>query len=673
MSGPSSDPSTPAPSPDTGTTGDLDTPNLWLFNEGTERYAHRLLGAHTVRSGTRFSVWAPNARQVSVIGDFNDWTTRAAGSVLERVDDSGVWSGLVPGAEPGHRYKFRVVEVDGVESDRADPYARRSENAPANASIIDASGHDWADAAWMERRGTATSTDAPVSIYEVHLGSWGCTTPENGRFPGYERIGAALVEHLTAHGFTHVELMPVMSHPFYGSWGYQTTGYFAPSGLYGSPTELRRMIDLLHGAGIGVILDWVPSHFPTDDFALARFDGTALYEYEDRREGFHPDWNSAIFNYSRNEVRSFLISSAISWLESFHADGLRVDAVASMLYRDYSRAPGEWLPNVHGGRENLEAISLLQDLNTAIAEEFPGVATFAEESTSFPGVTAPVEGGGLGFTYKWDMGWMHDTLAYFREDPVHRKWHQGDLSFRSVYAFDENFTLPLSHDEVVHEKGSLLDQMSGDNWQKFANLRMLYGYQWTQPGKKLLFMGNELAPTGDWSHEEVLDWSLHDVAANAGVRTWVADLNALYRSEPSLHQGDCEPDGFEWIDSSDADNSVFCYLRLASGSGRKPRSAVNPFRSATEIAEEARYSSALVVVMNATPIPRSDYRIGVPSAGAWKVVADSDASRYGGSGWLDAQLGIDPVLDSEPVPYHGRAHSIVTELPPLGLVVLALR
>lgn len=652
----------------------MDAPNLWLFNEGTERYAHHLLGAHPGDGGTRFSVWAPNARSVSVIGDFNYWSSGSERFQLQPVDDSGVWTGTVDGAEPGHRYKFRIVDVNGSETDRADPYARRCENAPATASIIDVADHRWSDGSWMERRSAVSALDAPVSIYEVHLGSWGRTAARSGRFPRYDEIGEALVQHVTAHGFTHVELMPVMAHPFYGSWGYQTTGYFAPTGLYGSPTDLKAMIDLLHGEGIGVVLDWVPSHFPTDDFALARFDGTALYEYGDPREGFHPDWNSAIFNYSRNEVRSFLISSAISWLEDYHADGLRVDAVASMLYRDYSRAPGQWVPNVHGGRENLEAISLLRDLNVGIGQEFPGVATFAEESTSFPGVTTPVDHGGLGFTYKWDMGWMHDTLSYLREDPVHRKWHQDELSFRSIYAFDENFTLPLSHDEVVHEKGSLLDQMPGDTWQKFANLRLLYGYQWTQPGKKLLFMGNELAPTGDWSHEGVLDWSLHDVPANSGIRRWVADLNSLYHDEPSLHAGDCDPAGFEWIDSSDAENSVFCYLRLRPDhdTGTSRTVAVNPFRTAEEIVNEQRYASSVVIVMNATPIPRSGYRIGVPVPGTWKVVTNSDDPLYGGSGWIDAQLGDDPTFRSEPVPYHGRGHSIVVELPPLGLVVLAL-
>ena len=470
------------------------------------------LGAHPDESGTRFAVWAPNATAVSVIGDFNDWGRRD--DRLDGQGGSGVWAGDVARAGVGDRYKFRITTRDGGLLDKADPFAVRTEEPPATASIIDAPHHEWADGEWMATR--KATIDRPISIYEVHLGSWGRTVAEQGRFPNYRELGEALAAHVAAHGFTHVELLPVMEHPFYGSWGYQSTGYFAPTARYGSPSDLMAMVDTLHRAGIGVLLDWVPSHFPDDAFALSRFDGTHLFEHQDPREGHHPDWDSSIFNYGRNEVRSFLISSAISWLDRYHVDGLRVDAVASMLYRDYSRAEGEWTPNRDGGRENLEAIAFLRQFNEAVYAEFPDVATFAEESTAFPGVSRPTDAGGLGFGYKWDMGWMHDTLAYLRRDPIHRRWHHDELTFRSVYAFSENYLLPLSHDEVVHGKGSLLDQMPGDRWQQLANLKVLYGYQWTQPGKKLLFMGGELAPERDWSHERTLDWSLHDAARERG-------------------------------------------------------------------------------------------------------------------------------------------------------------
>lgn len=636
----------------------LDQGDLWYFNEGTERHAYRILGSQHVDDGIRFSVWAPNARELVAIGDFNGWNEGDRTARLSHVGTSGVWSGWVPSASSGDRYKFHMIDVYGRSSQRADPFASMSEIPPATASVISSLDFEWNDREWMDSRGLNSALRSPVSIYEVHLGSWGRTVASEGRFPTYREIGVALTEHLSAHGFTHVELMPVMGHPFYGSWGYQTTSYFAPSALYGTPADLMDLVDTLHCAGIAVILDWVPSHFPTDDFALANFDGTSLYEYADAREGFHQDWNSAIFNYSRHEVRSFLISSAMSWLDRYHIDGLRVDAVASMLYRDYSRKPGQWIPNVHGGRENLEAISFLQQLNVAVAEEFPGVATFAEESTAFPGVTGDVEGGGLGFTYKWDMGWMHDTLRYFRNDPIHRRWHQDDLTFRSVYAFTEHFTLPLSHDEVVHAKGSLLEQMSGDTWQQFANLRVLYGCQWTQPGKKLLFMGSELAPRGDWAHESVLDWTLHDLRPNAGVRSWITHLNHLYRSEPALHEGDCDPNGFEWIDNSDSTNSVVAYLRKSIAGDLDGCEA------------DSTRSRPVLVVVNATPIPRSSYRLGVPKVGGWRVLGNSDAAEYGGSGWLEAQLAGTSRFDSVPVPYHRREQSIEVELPPLSILIL---
>ncbi len=615
----------------------------WYFNEGTDRRAHDHLGAHPDESGTRFAVWAPNAAAVSVIGDFNDWGRRD--DRLDGQGGSGVWAGDVARAGVGDRYKFRITTRDGGLLDKADPFAVRTEEPPATASIIDAPHHEWADGEWMATR--KATIDRPISIYEVHLGSWGRTVAEQGRFPNYRELGDALAAHVAAHGFTHVELLPVMEHPFYGSWGYQSTGYFAPTARYGSPSDLMAMVDTLHRAGIGVLLDWVPSHFPDDAFALSRFDGTHLYEHQDPREGHHPDWDSSIFNYGRNEVRSFLISSAISWLDRYHVDGLRVDAVASMLYRDYSRAEGEWTPNRDGGRENLEAIAFLRQFNEAVYAEFPDVATFAEESTAFPGVSRPTDAGGLGFGYKWDMGWMHDTLAYLRRDPIHRRWHHDELTFRSVYAFSENYLLPLSHDEVVHGKGSLLDQMPGDRWQQLANLKVLYGYQWTQPGKKLLFMGGELAPERDWSHERTLDWSLHDEPGNEGVRRWLTRLNELYRELPSLHEGDCDPAGFAWVVNDDAQNSVFAYLR------RRPGAGVGSDRPA-------------LVVVNATPSPADHYRVGVPVGGDWTVLADSDDLAYGGSGFRSASS-----VAAEPGESHGLEWHLALAVPPMSVMVLA--
>jgi len=617
---------------------------FWFFNEGTDRRAYRTMGAHPHDDGTEFAVWAPNAREVRVVGDFDRW---GEGShLLEQAGSSGVWTGRVDVAAPGDRYKFRLT-ADGVGTvDRADPFARRSELPPATASVIDDTTHDWGDAEWLARRAATPFLGTPVSIYEVHLGSWGRTVGADGRFPNYRELGDALAQHVAAHGFTHVELMPVTEHPFYGSWGYQTTGYFAPTARHGAPADLMAMIDALHRAGIGVILDWVPSHFPTDAHALAQFDGTHLFEHADPREGYHPDWNSAIFNYGRDEVRSFLISSAMYWLEQFHVDALRVDAVASMLYRDYSRSEGEWIPNRHGGRENLEAIDFLRQLNTAVREEHPDVTTYAEESTAFPGVTKPPEEGGLGFSSKWDMGWMHDTLSYLRRDPIHRRFHHDELTFRAVYAFSERYTLPLSHDEVVHGKGSLLDQMPGDRWQQLANLRLLYGYQWTQPGRKLLFMGGELAPERDWSHEATLDWSLHDAPGHEGVRRWVAELNQLYRGEPALHVGDDDARSFDWVVGDDRENSVLAYLR---------RDTTDP--------DGAR---PVLVVLNATPTPFEDYRIGVDTAGAWHVLVDSDREQFGGSGFA---AGND-ILQTIEEPRHGRARSLSLRVPPLGVLVL---
>jgi 1,4-alpha-glucan branching enzyme len=629
---------------------DTDTDErFWYFNEGTDRRAQLHLGAHPRADGTHFAVWAPNAREVRVVGDHDDWGGGA--HVLAPQGSSGVWSGHVESARPGHRYKFRLVSSHGQVLEKADPFARRCEMPPGTASVIDDSQHEWADGDWLARRAAAAGADEPCSIYEVHLGSWGRTVTEGGRFPNYRDLGHALAQHASAHGFTHVELMPVMEHPFYGSWGYQVTGFFAPTARYGSPADLMAMIDTLHREGIGVILDWVPSHFPTDAHALARFDGTALFEHADPRQGHHPDWDSAIFNYGRNEVRSFLVSSALHWIEQFHADGLRVDAVASMLYRDYSRREGEWIPNVHGGRENLEAIDFLRQLNDAVAAEAPGAVLTAEESTAFPGVTAPTDQGGLGFGAKWDMGWMHDTLSYLRRDPIHRGWHHDELTFRSVYAFSERYTLPLSHDEVVHGKGSLLDQMPGDRWQKFANLRLLYADQWTQPGAKLLFMGAELAPERDWSHEATLDWSLHDAPGHSGVRAWVAALNEVYRSVPALHRGDTDASSFEWVVGDDRENSVFAYLRHASAS-------------------EGRVTAPpVLVVLNCTPSPLQGYRVGVPEPGRWQTLLDSDDEAYGGSGFRRSNGAADGA-ETSPGEMHGHRSVLELTVGPLSALLL---
>ncbi|MDQ2678848.1 MAG: 1,4-alpha-glucan branching protein GlgB [Actinomycetota bacterium] len=630
------------------TADQFDPASYWYWNEGTERRAQRVLGARPGPDGTTFAVWAPNASSVSVVGDHDDWNEAA--NPMEPVGGSGVWAAHVAGVGAGDRYKFRVRTPDGEVLDKADPFARRAEVPPATASVVDDGTHEFRDAEWMTRRAQlgVAGAGTPCSVYEVHLGSWGRTLAAEGRFPDYRELGASLGQHAAAHGFTHVELMPVMEHPFYGSWGYQVTGFFAPTSRYGSPSDLMAMVDALHGEGIGVIFDWVPSHFPTDRHGLARFDGTHLFEHADPRQGHHPDWDSAIFNYGRNEVRSFLISSALHWIEQFHADGLRVDAVASMLYLDYSRQAGEWIPNRYGGRENLEAIDFLRQLNDAVAAEAPGVAVIAEESTAFPGVTAPTHEGGLGFSSKWDMGWMHDTLSYLRRDPAHRRWHHDELTFRAVYAFSERYTLPLSHDEVVHGKGSLLDQMPGDRWQQLANLRLLYGDQWTQPGAKLLFMGGELAPERDWSHEATLDWSLHDRPGHEGVRRWITALNELYRSRPALHAADHDPITFEWIIGDDDQNSIVAYLR----------------RAGTEAG-----SDQVLVVLNATPTPHAGYRIGVPVGGDWQVLLDGDATEFGGSGYRDAH-GADTVVATRSGEAHGHQDLLELTIGPLSTLVL---
>jgi len=625
----------------------LDSTDVYLFNEGRHFRLYDKLGAHEITvggvSGVLFAVWAPNAERVAVVGDFNDWDgTRHP---LWPHGDSGIWEGFVPGASAGMRYKYRLLSrLGGAEFDKADPFAFANEKPPDTASVVWALGHAWLDSEWMRDRAGLQRLDKPMSIYEVHLGSWRRVPEEGDRFLSYAELAPRLIEHVRHHGFTHVEILPVMEHPFYGSWGYQITGYFAPTARYGSPDDFAAFMDALHQAGIGVILDWVPSHFPSDAFALASFDGTHVYEHADVRQRVHPDWQSWIFNYGRDEVRSFLISGACFWLDRFHADGLRMDGVASMLYLDYSRQPGEWVANRFGGNENLEAIELLQACNTEIYRSFPNAVSIAEESTAWPGVSRPVDTGGLGFGYKWDMGWMHDTLDYLAHDPVHRSWHHDELTFRSVYATSEHFVLPLSHDEVVHGKGSLLGRMAGDQWQKFANLRLLYGYQFTQPGKKLLFMGGEFGQSSEWNHDTSLDWHLFDAPMHQGVSAWMRRLNELYRSEAPLHRDDLPDGGFAWIDCEDRAQSVLCYERH-DGSG-----------------------GVLVIVANFTPVPRDGYRVGMPRAGRWDLVVNGDAAEYGGSGYSVAES-----VEATRTPWHGREYSASLVLPPLALIVLRPR
>ena len=607
----------------------------WHLSNGSHSRLWEVLGSHVVPGQpTAFRVWAPDATEVCVISEANEW--KHGVHALEP-DPSGVWRGEFAGYEPGVRYKYSIMSRHGGERrEKADPLARLAEVPPATASVVATDDYQWSDQDWMDSRGIRHRHDSPLSIYEVHLGSW---RYEPG---GYRSMGEQLAEYCTDLGFTHVELLPVTEHPFYGSWGYQTTGYFAPTSRYGGPEDLKAMVDTLHQAGVGVILDWVPSHFPVDAHSLGEFDGSHLYEHADPRQGFHPDWKSWVFNYDRPEVRSFLVSSANFWMEAFHLDGLRVDAVASMLYLDYSRADGEWIPNIHGGNENLGAIQFLQTLNETIYREHPGAIMIAEESTAWPGVTNPVEGGGLGFGLKWDMGWMNDTLVYFRQEPVHRRWHHDTLTFRSVYASAEHYVLPLSHDEVVHGKRSLLEQMPGDDWQKFANLRLLLGYQWTAPGKNLLFMGSEFAVRDEWNHEQELNWSLLGEGLHAGVQGWVRKLNGVYRANPALYRADRDPSGFRWVVGDDSEQSVVVFARFAPD------------------------SPPIVVAMNNTPVPRAHYRIGIPAAGRWEVVANSDDPGYGGSG-----VGPSNPVVSEPQASHGYDHSVEIVLPPLGMVILA--
>lgn len=615
--------------------------DLYLFNEGTHLRLYDHLGAHLVATngekGTYFAAWAPAAEKVSVIGGFNRWT--AESHPLVRRENSGIWEGFIAGVEKGATYKYHIVSSrPGYQVDKADPLAFASQMPPETGSVVWPLGYQWGDSEWMAGRKERNALRAPVSIYEMHLGSW--RRKPDGEFLSYRETAVPLAEYIKETGFTHVQFLPVMEHPFFGSWGYQTTGYFSPTRRFGDPQDLMFLIDHLHQEGIGVILDWVPSHFPTDQHGLGYFDGMHLYEHADPRQGFHPDWQTFIFNYGRHEVRSFLLSSALFWLDRYHADGLRVDAVASMLYLDYSRQGGEWVPNRFGGRENLEAIDFLKKLNEVVHQEFPDVLTIAEESTSWPMVSRPTYIGGLGFDLKWDMGWMHDTLTYMALDPIHRRHHHNELTFRGMYAFSENFVMPLSHDEVVHLKGSLLGKMAGDLWQKYANLRLLYGYMFSQPGKKLLFMGGEIGEWREWNHDGSLDWDALANPSHAGIQRWVRDLNLLYRNDPALHVLDCEPGGFAWIDCHDADQSVLTLLRRGEG------------------------DEALVFAHNFTPVPRAGYRLGVPRDGHWTEVLNSDGVAYGGSG-----LGNLGGVESEPVKHHGYPQSISITLPPLATLV----
>jgi 1,4-alpha-glucan branching enzyme len=617
--------------------------DLYLFNEGTHYRLYNKLGAHplTVNGthGTYFAVWAPNAAEVAVMGEFNHWDK--ASHALRSRGDSGIWEGFISGVGRGTIYKYHIISrYQGYQVDKSDPLALYNELPPRTASIVWDLSYDWGDEQWMATRHTNNALTAPMAIYEMHLGSWMRVPEEGHRHLTYRELAPRLAEHVTRLGFTHVEFLPLMEHPFYGSWGYQTTGYYAPTSRYGSPQDFMYLIDYLHQRGIGVILDWVPSHFPTDEHGLGYFDGTHLYEHADMRQGLHPDWNSYIFNYGRNEVQSFLLSSALFWLEKYHIDGLRVDAVASMLYLDYSRKAGEWIPNAYGGRENLAAIAFLRRFNETIYQEFPAVQTFAEESTAWPMVSRPTYVGGLGFGMKWDMGWMHDTLVYMARDPIYRTYHHNLLTFRMLYAFMENFVLPLSHDEVVHGKGSLLGKMPGDDGQKFANLRLLYGYMYTQPGKKLLFMGGEFGQWREWNHDESLDWHLGQYPPHAGLQRWTEDLNRLYRAEPALYELDTQPSGFEWIDCNDAPASVVSCLRKG--------------RSTDDL---------VLVVCNFTPVPRLNYRVGAPRGGFWHEVRNSDAQDYGGSGY--GNMG---GVEAAPVPWHGRPYSLNLTLPPLAAV-----
>ncbi|MDZ4821341.1 MAG: 1,4-alpha-glucan branching protein GlgB [Planctomycetota bacterium] len=618
--------------------------DLYLLGEGKNWRSYEKLGAQirTVNGvqGVNFAVWAPDAQNISVIGDFNAWDGRR--HPMRKHIPSGVWELFVPGLGEGTIYKFRVRSKWGQDVDKSDPYGFGAEVPPLTASrVVDLNRYQWRDQDWVNKRPKIQSLDQPLNMYEVHLGSWRRPGDDPSRYLTYRELAHQLVEYVVEQGFTHIELLPVSEHPFSGSWGYQTVGYYAATSRFGSPHDFMYFVDHCHQAGIGVLIDWVPAHFPRDGHGLRRFDGSAMYEHDDPRQGEHPDWGTLIFNYGRNEVRNFLISNALFWMDKYHIDGLRVDAVASMLYLDYSRNEGEWIPNEYGGRENLAAISFIKEFNEQSHMQFPGVLTIAEESTAWPGVSRPTYLGGLGFSLKWNMGWMNDTLRYFRHDPIHRKYHHDELTFSLIYAFHENFVLPFSHDEVVHGKHSLLDQAPGDLWQKFANLRLLYGYQWTHPGKKLLFMGCEFGQWNEWNHDESLQWHLCDWEAHRGVQKLVADLNHLVKNEPALHELDFSHEGFEWIDCHNWEASVLCYLRKA----KRPEDFV-------------------LVACNFTPIPRTDYRVGVPRGGFYQEVFNSDSAYYGGS-----NMGNYPGVTAEDGGVFGRPNSLKLNLPPLSVSI----
>lgn len=619
--------------------------DIYLFREGNHFRLYDKLGAHSMEvdrvKGTCFSVWGPNAEYISVVGNFNDWDKKAH-PLRQRNDGSGIWQGFIGGVGKGEVYKYFVrSKHNDYMVDKSDPYGFFWEISPQTATITWDLGYDWNDQEWMKDRRKSNALDAPISIYELHIGSWMRVSEQDNRFLSYRELAHALADYVKKTGFTHVEFLPVMEHPFYGSWGYQIEGYFAPTSRYGNPQDFMYLIDHLHRNGIGVILDWVPSHFPSDAQGLVYGDGTHLYEHADMRKGFHPDWKSYIFNYGRNEVKEFLISNACFWLDKYHIDGLRVDAVASMLYLDYSRKEGEWVPNKYGGRENLEAVEFLKKLNAEVYRSFPDVQMIAEESTAWPSVSRPLYLGGLGFGMKWNMGWMHDTLEYMSKDPIHRKNHHGQLTLSLSYAFNENFILSLSHDEVVYRKGSLLQRMPGDDWQKRANLRLLYGYFFTHPGKKLLFMGQEFGQWSEWDHDRSLDWNLLQDETHKQIQHWVSDLNNLYKSEPALYELDFSPKGFGWIDCNNWEESVIIFERK----GRSEK-------------------DVMVVACNFTPVPRGDYRIGVPAEGDWKEMLNSDAKEYGGSG-----IGNLGSVRAASIPFHGRDHSISVVLPPLSVVI----
>ncbi|MGR3179222.1 MAG: 1,4-alpha-glucan branching protein GlgB [Candidatus Anammoxibacter sp.] len=627
-------------------TGLITEYDVYLFKKGDHFRLYDKLGSHINakdnKRGTFFAVWAPNGRSVSVIGDFNGWNTESH-PLRVRDDESGIWEGCITGIGKGDMYKYHIVSNNNYVVNKTDPFAFYYQMPSETASIVWDLCYEWNDGKWLKNRKEKNALNAPMSIYEVHLGSWRRIEEEgNNRFLTYREMAHHLARYVKDLGFTHVELLPPNEHPFYGSWGYQMTGYFAPTSRYGEPQDFMFLIDHMHQNDIGVILDWVPSHFPSDEHSLALFDGTHLFEHADPKLGFHPDWKSCIFNYGRHEVMNFLMSSAIFWLDKYHIDGLRVDAVASMIYLDYSRKEGEWIPNKYGGRENIEATSFIKNLNTVVYKEFPDVQMIAEESTAWPMVSRPTYAGGLGFGMKWNMGWMHDTLEYFCKDPVYRKHHHDELTFSAIYAFTENFLLPLSHDEVVHGKGSLITKMPGDEWQKFANLRLLFGYMYAHPGKKLLFMGGEFGQWKEWDHESSLDWHLLEYQYHKSMQDWVKDLNHFYKDEAILYENDFEANGFEWIDIHDWEKSIISFIRK----GKSP-------------------DEVILVICNFTPTPYYEYRIGVPLCGHWKEILNSDAEKYSGSGHLNSE-----VIESEPIPTHGRDYSVSLTIPPLGIILL---